>query len=139
MSALIDEGFHVFLDNVYFSRRKKKKQLKAKLSEPKRVKLLLERLGSTFIKLGQLLSMRPDLIPQEYCTELSNLQDNVTPFSYDVFIKELEKSLGKPVKSIFTHVSKKPLSAASIAQVHQATLKNGKRVVVKLKRPGIDI
>lgn len=97
-----------------------------------------EKLGATFIKLGQLLSLRPDLIPSVYCEELRKLQDHVEPFSSNTAKEIIEKELGKKIKTIFKSFDPKPIAAASIGQVHKAQLKNGKHVVIKVKRPNIE-
>ncbi|MFH0874455.1 MAG: AarF/UbiB family protein [archaeon] len=104
---------------------------------PKSLKDSFEELGGAFIKLGQLLSLREDLIPKEYAEELRVLQDNVAPFSYSEAKKIIEAELHASLEDLFLYFEKKPLAAASIGQVHLAELKNNKRVVVKVQRPGI--
>jgi len=96
-----------------------------------------EELGPIFVKFGQLLSTRPDLVPPDIVVELNALQDNVAPFSVDVFRKKVEKSLAQPIDKIFKSFEDKPLGSASVAQVHAATLLDGRDVVVKVIRPGI--
>ncbi len=96
-----------------------------------------ERLGPTFVKLGQLLSLRPDLVPKEYSEEFEKLQDQVPSFSYLQIKKIVEEDLNKPLNKVFSSFDKKPLASASIAQVHRAVLKSGKKVVVKVQRPNI--
>ncbi len=96
-----------------------------------------ERLGPTFVKLGQLLSLRPDLVPREYSEEFEKLQDHVSSFPYRQIKKIVEEDLQKPLNKIFSSFDKKPLASASIAQVHRAVLKSGKKVVVKVQRPDI--
>ena len=96
-----------------------------------------EKLGPTFVKLGQLLSLRPDLVPKEYCREFEKLQDHVPSFPYTQAKKIVEGDLGKPLDKLFKTFSKKPIASASIAQVHKVTLKNGKVVAVKVLRPNI--
>jgi len=108
-----------------------------KISRPVEVRILFEELDGMFLKLGQLLSLRPDLIPKEYCEELSKLQDNIEPFSYAEVKHIVKYELKKPTNKAFKSFNKEPLAAASIGQVHQAKLKNGKKVVVKVMRPGI--
>lgn len=109
-------------------------------TEPRavRLRLALEDLGPIFIKLGQMLSTRKDLLPDDLATELSKLQDNVPPFPSDEARRIIEKGLGKSVHEVFAEFSAEPLASASIAQVHAATLKNGHQVVVKVVRPGIE-
>lgn len=117
--------------------KKKSLRLKKKKTRPIELRLIFEELGGTFIKLGQLLSLRPDLIPKEYCDELSKLQDDVEPFPYEEVEHIIKAELKKPVKKLFKKFDKKPIAAASIGQVHVAQLKNGKKVAVKVMRPGI--
>lgn len=107
-------------------------------SKPRRFRLLLEELGPTFIKLGQVLSARPDLVSAEYVAELQLLQDRCEPLDFAVIRQAIEESLGGPLDAYFTSVDEEPLAAASIAQVHEARTKDGERVVVKVRRPGID-
>jgi len=99
--------------------------------------MALEELGPVFIKFGQLLSTRPDLIPSDICQELDQLQDNVPPFESAVFIRIVEQSLGQPVDQLFQSFDTTPLASASIAQVHAAVLEDGQKVVVKAVRPDI--
>ncbi|MBU1199272.1 MAG: AarF/ABC1/UbiB kinase family protein [Nanoarchaeota archaeon] len=110
---------------------------KKKDTHPVELRLMFEELGGTFIKLGQLLSLRPDLIPREYCDELSKLQDDVPPITYVEVEHVIKAELGKPIKQLFKSFDKKPLASASIGQVHLAKLKNNKKVAVKVMRPGI--
>ncbi len=102
-----------------------------------RIRLTLEQLGPTFVKLGQIASTRPDLIPADIIVELQKLQDHVRPFSYSEAVKLVESELHAPISDIFLSFSEKPLAAASIGQVHRAVLKNGTQVIVKIQRPGI--
>ena len=99
--------------------------------------MALEELGPTFIKLGQLLSTRPDLIPLEYVQELSELQDNVSPFSFNEVETIIKTEFGKGPGEIFEHFEVNPIAAASIAQVHRARLYTGNEVVVKIQRPNL--
>jgi predicted unusual protein kinase regulating ubiquinone biosynthesis (AarF/ABC1/UbiB family) len=100
------------------------------------VRKLLE-LGPTFIKIGQALSTRADLIPLEYVREFSELQDRVPPFDSNIAIAQIGAELGKPVEILFREFNPIPLAAASLGQVHQAVLPNGETVVVKVQRPGL--
>jgi ubiquinone biosynthesis protein len=102
-----------------------------------RVRLALEELGPTFIKLGQLLSTRPDLVPADYIAELERLQDQVPPEKFPRVRGELEAQLGGKLTDVFERFDAKPLAAGSIAQVHRAVLRDGRQAVVKVRRPGI--
>jgi ubiquinone biosynthesis protein len=107
------------------------------LSRAQRVHLALESLGPIFIKLGQMLSTRPDLIPADIAEELAKLQDAVPPFPAAQARASIEAALEGPLDQFFDHFEEKPLGSASIAQVHGAVLKNGDRVVIKVLRPDI--
>src|SRR5690606_18684211 len=97
----------------------------------------LERMGPTFIKLGQVLAGRPDLLPPAYQTALERLQDRVAPFPYEEVEKILVQDLGARVSMAFASFDPEPLAAASLGQAHAATLRDGRLVVVKVQRPGI--
>ncbi len=97
----------------------------------------LERLGPTFVKLGQLLSSRPDLIPERYLRPLARLQDKVKPFPYEEVVFTLEQELGTKINKAFSQFETEPLAAASLGQVHRAALHDGRPVVVKIQRPNI--
>ena len=103
-----------------------------------RIRLALEDLGPIFVKFGQILSTRQDLLPPDIGAELSKLQDNVPPFSGALAQQIIERALEEPVTEVFAEFNAEPLASASIAQVHPATLKDGTQVVVKVLRPGID-
>ena len=107
-------------------------------SEAKRCRLAIERLGPVFIKFGQLLSTRRDLLPEEYADELARLQDRVPPFPGAMAISTIETEIGRPLTASFATFSEQPLASASLAQVHEATLTSGDEVVVKVIRPGIE-
>jgi len=100
--------------------------------------LAIEELGPTFIKLGQILSTRPDLIPPAYVRELIKLQDRVPPAEWEAVKMQIEKELDSPLEKLFATFEVEPLAAASLAQVHAATLPSGEEVVVKVQRPGIE-
>jgi ubiquinone biosynthesis protein len=110
----------------------------AALNRGERLRLALEALGPIFIKFGQLLSTRPDVVPQDLVVELSRLQDRVTPFASADFMVLVEAALGQPLSQLFAEVETAPLASASIAQVHAAVLKTGEAVVIKAVRPGIE-
>ncbi|UCH21651.1 MAG: AarF/ABC1/UbiB kinase family protein [Deltaproteobacteria bacterium] len=108
-----------------------------RLSKPQGLRMALEELGPTYIKLGQVLSTRPDLVPIEFITELSKLQDKVPPFPFRSVKKIVEEELKQPLEAFFDLFDEKPLASASIGQVHRARLKGGDEVAVKIQRPGI--
>ena len=107
------------------------------LSDPERLRLMLEELGPTYIKFGQILSTRYDILPKEYIKELEKLQDTVPPFSHDEACRIITEEFEMPVDKIFEAFSYEPYASASLGQVHLATLPNGDRVIVKVQRPGI--
>jgi len=104
-----------------------------------RIRLALEDLGPIFVKFGQILSTRRDLLPDDIAIELAKLQDQVTPFDNQTAYKIIEKSLGHPLDEIFSDFSDAPFASASIAQVHAATLHTGESVIVKVLRPNIKL
>ena len=108
-----------------------------RLTRPQRLRMAFEELGPTYIKLGQILSTRPDLIPLEYIKELSKLQDHVPAFPFEEVCKVIESEFGRPRDEIFDQLEEEPLASASIGQVHRAILKDGEAVAVKFQRPGI--
>jgi ubiquinone biosynthesis protein len=102
-----------------------------------RLRLALEALGPTFIKLGQMLSTRRDLLPDDITRELAKLQDNVPPFPSVVAQQIIEQSLKRPIEELFAHIESEPAAAASIAQVHFGVLRDGREVAIKIRRPGL--
>lgn len=106
-------------------------------SRGERLRLALEELGPIFIKFGQMLSTRRDLLPDDIADELKKLQDQVPPFPSHLAVKEIEAALGQPVDVLFKLFEREPMASASIAQVHAAELITGEKVVVKVIRPGI--
>jgi ubiquinone biosynthesis protein len=103
----------------------------------KRLVAAFAKLGPTFVKLGQILSTRPDLLPQGILGELTQLQDQVSPLPFDQVVQQLRHAYGPGFREIFASLDETPLASASIAQVHRATLKDGSPVVLKIQRPGL--
>ncbi len=110
----------------------------AKLPAQVRARMILEELGPTFIKFGQILSTRPDLIPMEYAEELKKLQDCVPKRAYSTIRDVIEEETGKEIHAVFPYFEEDPIASASIGQVHIAKLKNGKKVVVKVQKPNVE-
>lgn len=147
LRVLFKYGFEDLIDRLHIDQyletglqminRKPREQVQ-RLSRPERLRMAMEELGPTFVKLGQLLSTRPDFIAPEYLAELARLQDKVPSFSYaevvDIFLEES----GTSPEELFATFEREPLAAASIGQVHRATLADGSEVVVKVQRPGIE-
>lgn len=104
---------------------------------PEKMRSVLEALGPTFVKFGQILSMRPDMIPQEYCTEFEKLRSDVIPLPFDQILETIESELHCSAMDVFESIDPVPLGSASIAQVHSAQLRDGSTVVIKVQRPGI--
>jgi len=109
------------------------------LGVPQRMRLALEELGPTFVKLGQVLSTRPDLLPPDYIAELAKLQDAVSPVPWEPVRAQIEAELGALLDELFATFDPTPIAAASLAQVHGATLPDGLEVVVKVQRPDIEM
>lgn len=107
------------------------------LSTPERMRRSFEELGPTFVKLGQLLATRPDLVPEEYVLEFERLHDRVQPLAFSVIEEVLKEEFGTSLYNKFQSIDPEPLGAASIAQVHRAQLATGEHVVIKVQRPGI--
>ena len=147
LRVLFKYGFNDLVDRLHIDQylesglqminRKPREQI-ARLSRPERLRLVFEELGPTFIKLGQLLSTRPDLIPAEYLDELARLQDEVPAFSLAEVHAIFREELGRSPDEVFHYFDAEPLAAASIGQVHRARLDSGAEVVVKVQRPDID-
>jgi ubiquinone biosynthesis protein len=102
-----------------------------------RLRRTMERMGGTFVKLGQQMSIRADLLPTAYCAELGKLLDHMAPFPPSVAVAAVERATGRPLAEIFAAFDPEPIGAASIACVYQAVLASGKKVAVKVRRPGI--
>jgi ubiquinone biosynthesis protein len=107
------------------------------LTAPQRLRSALEELGPTFIKLGQILSTRPDLLPQEYITELVKLLEHASPVSIQTIVETVEYELNRPIHEVFSSFDKEPVASASLSQVHKAVLKTNETVAVKVQRPNI--
>ena len=118
------------------SRSRREKELNKK-ARAERIRMLLEELGPTYVKLGQLLSSRRDILPIELTHELEKLQDEVEPLPFEDIEAVLKAQLTEKYESLFRHIERQPLASASIAQVHRAELYNGDSVVIKIQRPGI--
>lgn len=146
LKALIKYGFEDIADSL---RRSEKSSISKdlliqdktvnvkELARWQRVRMMFEDLGTTFIKLGQMLSGRPDLIPEELIKELERLQDFTPTFDSQLAVQRIERDLGKPIGDVFAHFELLPLASASIGQVHRARLHNGREVIVKVQRPDI--
>lgn len=148
VGILLKHGFHDFVEHsklikslqlrkYFFKEKLKERRPKLPFTHYERIRLAVEELGPTFIKLGQFLSNRPDLIPSELCAEFEKLLEHAPPFSSEVAIRIFEKSLGVKIKDVFREFDRNPFSSASIAQVHVAKFKDGTKVAVKIERPGI--
>jgi len=144
LNILFEEGFGYFIHKLSLHKRIKiHKQIKGSIknikrnSEPVRVRKAIEKLGPTFIKFGQILSVRPDLVPKEYITELKKLQEDVPSVPFEEIKKIAEKELGKKLSAVFKKFEETPIASASIAQVHMAELKSGEKVAVKVQKPKV--
>lgn len=114
-----------------------KKHHLSKGIDPVKFRQILEDLGPTFVKIGQIMASRQDMFSQRYCMELVQLRNNVAPMEYNIVKRVIEEEYGCPLEDVFYEFDKSPLGSASIAQVHKATLKNMKEIVVKVQRPHI--
>lgn len=112
-------------------------KIKKQETLPQNLRKAFEELGPTFVKIGQILSTRPDILPREYIFELTKLQDNVIPEPFENINKVFLKEFNREIEESFLYFDKKPLASASIAQVHKAVLKDGRKVIVKVQRPDI--
>ena len=104
---------------------------------PVKMRLMFEALGPTFVKVGQILSMRSEILPQSFCDELAKLRADADPMPYGTVLQVLEDEYGRPAGEIFDHIDATPLGSASLAQVHRAKLTTGEDVAVKVQRPGV--
>lgn len=142
LSVVAKYGFDEFLNLSQISRYSISHRLKpdptiASLPRWVRMRLMLEELGGAFVKIGQLLSNRPDLMPNDLIEQLEKLQDNVPPFPGDQAIEVIESELKGPLGDYLLMFDDTPLASASIAQVHRAVLLDGTPVVIKVRRPGL--
>lgn len=150
LNLLID----LFLQRIYFPEEDKKKKSKfrrfwgkffafifrrdvKKVDYPVIFRLALERLGPTFIKFGQILSLRKDFVPEELCKELEKLQDKVPPIPFKDVVRIVELEFREPLYKIYPEFERTPIASASLSQIHIAHIENNKKVAVKVQRPGI--
>lgn len=142
VAVFAKHGFYNIAEKIklgrYFIERMSSEKDVDHISMPERIRLSFEELGPTFIKLGQLLATRPDLVPVEFVNEFEKLHDRVMPISFNDIEPVLISELGLNYKDHFEHIDPVPLGSASIAQVYKATLKSGEQIVLKVQRPGID-
>jgi len=147
LRVLFKYGFNDLVDRLHIDQylesglqmiNRKPREHISRLSRPERLRLVFEELGPTFIKLGQLLSTRPDLIPADFLDELAKLQDDIPSFSLEEVRTIFKEELGRYPEEIFHYFDTEPLAAASIGQVHRARMDSGVEVVVKVQRPGIE-
>src|SRR3990172_3011741 len=147
ISILIKHGFYPVIERIHLTRLisipqriagRKAIQEQEFISFATRTRLAFEDLGLTFIKFGQILSTRPDILPEEFIKEFLKLQDEVPPFPFTDVVKAIEQEFKRPVKELFKEIEEKPVAAASIAQVHKAVTREGEGVVVKVQRPDIE-
>ena len=134
--VITDTGLYRFLGKTREDIESDQEPQYQDLTRPVRARMVLETLGPTFIKIGQILSTRPDLIPPEWADEFANLQGNVSPVSFQEIHRLLESEFPGRLDSLFDYIEEEPLAAASMAQVHRAQLLSGEEVVLKVLRPG---
>lgn len=146
VSVLLNYGFDELVEALKIERyfeiglqliAKRGQKKVTKFSRSERLRMALEELGPAFVKLGQIASTRPDLLPKDITRELTKLQDDVTPFAFDLVKNTIEDELDRPLEAVFAWFDPKPLASASIGQVHRAKLKGGEDVAVKVQRPDV--
>jgi ubiquinone biosynthesis protein len=146
LGVLIKYGFGQFVEqlniNYYLEVGKRLVTRRAeqdlqRLSQQQRLRMAMEELGPTFVKLGQLLSTRPDVLPRPYIEEFTKLQDEVPALPVEEIKRQILRQLGRPVEAVCLEFTDEPIAAASIAQVHRGRLQGGEEVVFKVRRPGI--
>lgn len=144
VTVLLDEGFGTLADQLGMRapwistlRGDRAKRAEANLTPEQRLRRAMERLGPTFAKIGQMLSVRPDLIPASFAEELARLQDTMKPFPFAQVREEIESSFGQPLEELYSYFEEVPAAAASIGQVHMAVMLDGTPVAVKIQRPDI--
>ena len=115
-----------------------KKDEDPNIPTPEVLRNILVELGPFYVKLGQILSTRPDILPPNYIKALTALQANVPPVSWEAIERLLSQELGQPIESVFSKINQQPIAAGSIGQIHRATLTTGEEVAIKVQRPGID-
>ncbi len=147
ITILIKHGFYPIIERIHLTKLisipqrivgKKATIEQEALSLAVRTRLAFEELGPTFIKFGQILSTRPDILPEEFIKEFLKLQDEVPSFAFQDVVKVVEQEFKKSVKELLREIEEKPVAAASIAQVHKAVTMDGKDVVIKVQRPDIE-
>jgi ubiquinone biosynthesis protein len=145
VEVLVRHGFSDALSQLGLGRRLglplrllRRDRASAEITRAQRIRMAVEELGPTFIKFGQIISTRPDLLPADFITELSHLQDNVPPEPWEPIMACIEEELGQPIEQIFATFDPEPIAAASLGQVHAATLTDGQEVIVKVQRPDIE-
>jgi ubiquinone biosynthesis protein len=142
LTVLVTYGFDDIIERLHLAGKlplflRRKSELRG-LTTPQRLRLVLAELGPTFVKFGQVLSTRPDLLPPDFITEFRKLQDRVPPMPAQQVRLTVESALGRPIEELFARFDFEPRAAASIAQVHEAELPSGRPVIIKLQRPYIE-
>lgn len=135
--VLVSHGWDYLRSNGHHLHDKSFLHRKGAQTGPEHLRSAFEELGTTFIKLGQILSTRADLLPPDYLSELTKLQDSASPFPFAAIQEALVAELDQPIDRVFAYFDPEPLASASIGQAHAATLSDGTEVVVKIRRPGV--